>query len=264
MDCFKLLPLAIGLSLSAGCMHSEGNSCKDSAQILAMDQKSPGGTTGHDYIKSILGTHVVGLAKPQPSSEKHQKLTPKASTTPIPEGTRATLDLSLPPGAEYTYLSSEYIPCKRFQACTLEGVYCYNRFSIPVRAHLKSDDGSLDELWQGTLIQADPADPRSKQLPRLNEGSSPAEQRFHLHLTRPSSSFQGNFKVSAPSLPTGMELKEHEVALIVKLSNGKFTGGSIESIARASSPTTVGVFKGPVLSLLPNPSTPRASTGTKN
>lgn len=203
----KLLLCLTPLLLCLGC-GSKKPTCSETAHIYGMEQPNAAGITGNALAKHAIGVHAITLSL-TPDQAGQSPVTPA-----FPDNTPGTLTVSLQAGAQWTHIVSERAPCSAGMNCADVNEHCVDQFSIPVQARLSAFNGTIDEIWQGQLVGSDPSDPQAHLV------IDPQGAMASLNITRPASSFLGNLKIAAPTVPTNHDLTLHDISLTASFKDG--------------------------------------------
>lgn len=195
------------LLFAFGCDSTEP-SCKETAQVYELAQANATGVTGNAFANHAIGVHPVRISLARAPGQ------PSPVTPVFPDQSTGTLTISLAPGARWSHVISELVPCPSGTQCTDIAVQCIDYYSVPVKARLTAFNGTIDEVWQGELRGLDANDP---ETPTDSTGQSEAAS---LALRRDASTFLGNFKVASPQLRPSETLISHEIVISAKFKDG--------------------------------------------
>lgn len=233
---------SLSLALSMGC-GSTSPTCKDTAHLYDLNQANPAGQTGTTFANHAIGVHPVELTLVKSPTD------PSRVTPAIPDKTPGTLTVSLAPGAQWSHVISEAVPCSSNLGCNDINVVCVDYYTVPVQARLTAFNGTINETWTGELVGHDPNDPDAQTTMITDAGSAT------LGLSRDAISFVGNFKVAAPNLGANETLTRHEIILSAGFKDGKLLKSEIaESTERkraGGADAGVAGAQGPLITLLP-------------
>lgn len=240
----SLLLCLAPLALSLGC-GSSSPTCKETAHLYDIQHSSPTGLSGKALADHAVGVHQVELSLiKSPTGETR--------VAPVfPDKTPGTLTISMVPGAQWSHIISEYVPCSSHN-CADVAVSCSDYYTVPVKARLTAFNGSIDESWEGELRAADPNDPDSAGSLIVDPHGGVAS----VSMARDSSSFLGNFKVAPMPARPQETITGNEILLSASFKGGKVTKAEIlerveseHQASKADAPKTISM--GPIITLAP-------------
>lgn len=233
------------LILSLGC-GSSIPTCEETAHLYDINHSLPSGLSGKNLAQHAVGVHPVELTVSE-SAAQLGRVTPA-----FPNKTPGTLTITLAPGAQWSHVISEYVPCDRHNCADLQ-VYCTDFYSVPVTARLTAFNGSIDETWQGELRANDPNDPDA-----AGRETDPHGGVASISMIRDASTFVGSLKVTPEPVPSGETVTRRELQLSASFTDGAMSPALIlERVEREqnASNADAGMFTsvGPVIQILPAP-----------